>query len=76
MTIDCTSLADDTNVSKLKVERPWFSKDEGLISLNHDTGRILPSESQVHVIDSIVADYDSAEESTLVFSTPIPPLEK
>nr|GEZ93038.1 hypothetical protein [Tanacetum cinerariifolium] len=49
---------------------------------NHDTGRVLPSESQVevsnslvNVIDSSVTDYDSADES-LVCSTPLPPMWK
>ncbi|GJW69907.1 proteasome subunit alpha type-5 [Tanacetum coccineum] len=40
------SSVDDTNVSKLNVERPWFSEVEGLILPNHDTGRVLPPESQ------------------------------
>ncbi|GJT36615.1 hypothetical protein Tco_0927034 [Tanacetum coccineum] len=75
--------ADDTNVSIPNIERPWLSEAEGFNLPNHDTGRILPSESQVKVIDSLVdvtdssvTDYDSAEESSLVCSTPLPPLEK
>ncbi|GJS69557.1 retrovirus-related pol polyprotein from transposon TNT 1-94 [Tanacetum coccineum] len=39
--------ANDTKVSIPGVERPWLSKAEGFILPNHDTGRILPSESQV-----------------------------
>ncbi|GKD36561.1 hypothetical protein Tco_1252070, partial [Tanacetum coccineum] len=64
------------------VERPWLSKAEGFILPNHDTGRILPAESQrsttdlpVVVIDSLETKYDSADESS-VCSTLFPPLEK
>ncbi|GJY59420.1 retrovirus-related pol polyprotein from transposon TNT 1-94, partial [Tanacetum coccineum] len=64
------------------VERPWLSEAEGFILPNHDTGRILPAESQrnttdplVAVIDSSATDYDSADES-LVCSTSLPPLKK
>ncbi|GKC38371.1 hypothetical protein Tco_1050755 [Tanacetum coccineum] len=77
------SSEDDTNVYIPNVEGPWLSKDEGFNLPNHDTGRILPSESQVKVIDSLVnvidssvTDYDSAEESSLVCSTPLTLLEK
>ncbi|GJT59119.1 retrovirus-related pol polyprotein from transposon TNT 1-94, partial [Tanacetum coccineum] len=77
------SSTDDTNVSIPNIERPWLSKAEGFNLPNHDTGRILPSESQVKVTDSsvdvtdsLVTDYDSAKESSLVCSTPFPPLEK
>ncbi|GKB08367.1 retrovirus-related pol polyprotein from transposon TNT 1-94 [Tanacetum coccineum] len=76
------SSADDTNVTIPSVERPWLSEAEGFILPNHDTGRILPAESQrnttdplVAVTDSSVTDYDSADES-LVCSTPLPPLKK
>ncbi|GJS51045.1 hypothetical protein Tco_0624407 [Tanacetum coccineum] len=76
------SSADDTKVSIPGVERPWLSKAEGFILPNHDTGRILPAESQIKVIDpsvavtdSSVTDYDLANESS-VCSTPLPPLEK
>nr|GEV17447.1 retrovirus-related Pol polyprotein from transposon TNT 1-94 [Tanacetum cinerariifolium] len=76
------SLADDTKVSIPGVERPWLSKVEGFILLNHDTGRILPTESQrnttdplVVVIDSSVTDYDSTDKSS-VCSTPLPTLKK
>ncbi|GJU25144.1 retrovirus-related pol polyprotein from transposon TNT 1-94 [Tanacetum coccineum] len=55
---------------------------EGFILPNHDTGRILPAESQrnttdplVAVIESSATDYDSADESS-VCSTPLPPLKK
>ncbi|GJW45938.1 retrovirus-related pol polyprotein from transposon TNT 1-94 [Tanacetum coccineum] len=74
--------AVDTKVTIPGVERPWLSKAEGFILPNHDTGRILPSESQrnttdpsVAVTDSSATDYDSADESS-VCSTPLPPLKK
>ncbi|GKA36438.1 hypothetical protein Tco_0722929 [Tanacetum coccineum] len=77
------SLADDTNVSILSVERHWLSEAEGFNLPNHDTGRIIPAESQVkvtdylvNVTDSSVTDYDSAKESSSVCSTSLPPLEK
>ncbi|GJW22261.1 retrovirus-related pol polyprotein from transposon TNT 1-94 [Tanacetum coccineum] len=76
------SLANDTKVSTPGVEKPWLSKAEGFILSNHDTGRILPAESQrnttdpsVAVTDSSATDYDSMDES-LVCGTPLPPLEK
>ncbi|GJZ94064.1 hypothetical protein Tco_0666267 [Tanacetum coccineum] len=76
------SLADDTKVSIPGVERPWLSEAEGFILPNHDTGRILPAESQrnitdhsVAVIESSVTNYDSTDES-LVCSNPLPPLKK
>ncbi|GKD55808.1 hypothetical protein Tco_1289195 [Tanacetum coccineum] len=62
---------EDSNVSKPNVEWPWLSKSEGFNLPNHDAGRILPPESQVNVTDSLVSDYDSAEESTSVCSTPL-----
>ncbi|GKE86781.1 retrovirus-related pol polyprotein from transposon TNT 1-94, partial [Tanacetum coccineum] len=75
------SSADDTKVTIPGVERPWLSEAEGFILPNHDTGWILPSESQRNTIDpsadvtdSSVTDYDSADES-LVCSTPLPPLK-
>ncbi|GJR56022.1 retrovirus-related pol polyprotein from transposon TNT 1-94 [Tanacetum coccineum] len=74
--------ADNTKVTIPGVERPWLSEAEGFILPNHDTGRILPSESQrnttdpsVAVTDSSATDYDSADESS-VCSTPLPPLKK
>ncbi|GJX05878.1 hypothetical protein Tco_0193810 [Tanacetum coccineum] len=76
------SSADNTKVTIPGVERPWLSEAEGFIMPNHDTGRILPTESQrnttdpsVAVTDSSVTDYDSADES-LVCSAPLPPLKK
>ncbi|GKF53163.1 hypothetical protein Tco_0160073, partial [Tanacetum coccineum] len=64
------------------VERPWFSEAKGFILPNHDTGGILPDESQrnptdlsVTVTDSSATDYDSADES-LVCITPLPSLKK
>ncbi|GKB85989.1 hypothetical protein Tco_0958261, partial [Tanacetum coccineum] len=74
------SLADDIKVTIPGVERAWLSEAEGFILPNHDTGRILPSESQRNTTDPSVAvtnssatDYDLADES-LVCSTPLPPL--
>ncbi|GJT74035.1 retrovirus-related pol polyprotein from transposon TNT 1-94 [Tanacetum coccineum] len=59
-----------------------LSEAEGFILPSHDTGRLLPSESQrnttnpsVAVTDSSATNYDSADES-LVCSTPVPPLKK
>ncbi|GKE19342.1 retrovirus-related pol polyprotein from transposon TNT 1-94, partial [Tanacetum coccineum] len=76
------SSADDTKVSIPCVERPWLSEAEGFILPNHDTGRILPTESQrnttdppVAIIDSLATDYDSVDESS-VCSTPLHPLKK
>nr|GEX87578.1 hypothetical protein [Tanacetum cinerariifolium] len=76
------SSGDDTKVSIPGVEGPWLSKAEGFILPNHDTGRILPTESQrnttgplVVVTDSSATDYDSTDES-LICSTPVPPLKK
>ncbi|GJT52115.1 retrovirus-related pol polyprotein from transposon TNT 1-94 [Tanacetum coccineum] len=76
------SSADDTKVSTSGVERPWLSEAKGFILPNHDTGRILPAESQRNTIDPPVAvnnssatDYNSADESS-VCSTTLPPLKK
>nr|GEY09327.1 retrovirus-related Pol polyprotein from transposon TNT 1-94 [Tanacetum cinerariifolium] len=76
------SLDDDTKVTIPGVERPWLSEAEGFILPNHDTGRILPSESQKNTTDSLVVvtdssatDYDSTNES-LVYSIPLHPLKK
>ncbi|GJS92338.1 retrovirus-related pol polyprotein from transposon TNT 1-94 [Tanacetum coccineum] len=76
------SSAEDTKVSIPGIERPWLSEAEGLTLPNHDTGRILPAESQVKIInpsvfitDSSATEYDSTNES-LVCSTHLPPLEK
>ncbi|GKA43805.1 retrovirus-related pol polyprotein from transposon TNT 1-94 [Tanacetum coccineum] len=74
------SSANDTKMSIPGVEKPLLSKVQGFIMPNHDTGRILPAESQrnttdspVTVTDSSETDYDSADESS-VCSTPFPPL--
>ncbi|GKE58622.1 hypothetical protein Tco_1497807, partial [Tanacetum coccineum] len=55
---------------------------KGFILPNHDTGRILSSESQRNTTDpsvsfteSLATDYDSANKSP-VYSTPFPPLKK
>nr|GEV82599.1 hypothetical protein [Tanacetum cinerariifolium] len=76
------SSADDTKVTIPGVERPWLSEAEGFILPNHNTGGILPYESQrnttdsfVVVIDSSATDYNSADESS-VCSIPLPPLKK
>ncbi|GJX49947.1 retrovirus-related pol polyprotein from transposon TNT 1-94 [Tanacetum coccineum] len=76
------SSAGDAKVTIPGVERPWLSKYEGFILSNHDTGRILPSESQrnttdplVIVTDSSTTDYDLVDKSS-VCSTPLPPLKK
>nr|GEZ87329.1 hypothetical protein [Tanacetum cinerariifolium] len=76
------ALADDTKVSIPSVKRPWLSEAEGFILLNHDTGRILLTDSQrnttnplVAITDSSATDYDSADESSAC-STPLPPLKK
>ncbi|GJZ52924.1 hypothetical protein Tco_0607809 [Tanacetum coccineum] len=45
------SSVGDTKVSIPGVERPWLSETEGFILPNHDTGRILPAESQRNTID-------------------------
>ncbi|GKB34864.1 hypothetical protein Tco_0879806 [Tanacetum coccineum] len=70
------SSADDSKVSIPNVERPFLSEAEGFNLPNHDTSRILPSESTINVTDSSVTNYDSTEESSSVCSTPLPPLEK
>ncbi|GJY12755.1 hypothetical protein Tco_0382064 [Tanacetum coccineum] len=74
------SSADETKVSIPGLERPCLFEVEGFILPNHDTGRILPAESQmkvtdplVTVTDSLATEYDSADESS-VCSTPLPPL--
>nr|GEZ83265.1 hypothetical protein [Tanacetum cinerariifolium] len=76
------SSADDIKVSIPGVERPWLSKAKGFILPNHDTGRILPVESQrnktnpsIVITDSSATEYDLADES-LVCSTHLPLLKK
>nr|GEW31189.1 hypothetical protein [Tanacetum cinerariifolium] len=76
------SLADDTKVTITSVESPWLSEAKGFILPNHDTGRILPSESKrnttnssVIVTDSSATNYDLADESS-VYSILLPPLKK
>nr|GEW77957.1 hypothetical protein [Tanacetum cinerariifolium] len=72
--------ADDIRVTIPGVERPWLSKAEGIILPNHDTGRILPSESQRNTTDSSVAVTDSSmtnsADESLVYSIPLPLLKK
>nr|GEX03790.1 hypothetical protein [Tanacetum cinerariifolium] len=72
------SSADNTNLSIPNIERLWLSEAEGFNFPNHNTSRILSFESQVkvtdlsvNVTDSSVTDYDSAEESSSVCSTPL-----
>nr|GEU76433.1 hypothetical protein [Tanacetum cinerariifolium] len=62
--------------------KPRLSEAEDFILPNHDTGKVLPDESQRNTTDpsvvvthSSVTDYDLADES-LVYSAPLPPLEK
>ncbi|GKC19821.1 retrovirus-related pol polyprotein from transposon TNT 1-94, partial [Tanacetum coccineum] len=76
------SSTDKTKVTIPGVERPWLSEAEGFILPNHDSGRILPSESQrnitdpsIAVTDSSATDYDLAGESS-VCSTLFPLLKK
>ncbi|GJW19414.1 hypothetical protein Tco_0026850 [Tanacetum coccineum] len=82
------ALDDEENVvvgkesARNGVERHWLYEAEGFIFPNHDTGRILPAESQVKITDPLVAitdssaiEYDSADES-LVCSTRLPLPEK
>ncbi|GKF36522.1 hypothetical protein Tco_0113280, partial [Tanacetum coccineum] len=54
------SLDDDTKMSIPGVERPWLFEAEGFILPNHDTGRILPAESQRNTTDPSVAITDSS----------------
>ncbi|GJR58791.1 retrovirus-related pol polyprotein from transposon TNT 1-94 [Tanacetum coccineum] len=71
--------------NKLMIQKcPYLvlSEAEGFILPNHNTGRILPTESQrnttgplVAVTDSSAIEYDSTDESS-VCSTPLPPLKK
>ncbi|GJU83421.1 hypothetical protein Tco_1285786 [Tanacetum coccineum] len=70
------------NDELVKISMRKLSEAEGFIFPNHDTGKILPAESQVNTIDPSVAvpnssasEYDSADESS-VYSTPLPLLEK
>ncbi|GJW18167.1 hypothetical protein Tco_0025603 [Tanacetum coccineum] len=79
------SSANDTKVSIPNVKRLWLSKAKGFNLPNHDTGIIVSSKLNVEitdpsatliVTDSSVTIYDSAEESSLVCSIPLPPLEK
>ncbi|GJR10141.1 retrovirus-related pol polyprotein from transposon TNT 1-94 [Tanacetum coccineum] len=74
--------ADNIKMTTPGVERPWLSEAKGFILPNHDTGRILPAESQrdttnpsVDVTDSSATDYDSTDESS-VCSTSLLPLKK
>ncbi|GJV69162.1 retrovirus-related pol polyprotein from transposon TNT 1-94 [Tanacetum coccineum] len=76
------ALADDENVVVGKKVPEMLSEAEGFTLPNNDTGRILPAESQIKVIDpsvditdSSASEYDSADKS-LVCITPLPPLEK
>ncbi|GJS34167.1 retrovirus-related pol polyprotein from transposon TNT 1-94 [Tanacetum coccineum] len=76
------SLADNSNMSITSGNKPRLSEAEDLTLPKHDTGKVLPVESQrnttdpsVVVTDSSATAYDSSDES-LVCSTPLPPLEK
>ncbi|GJW90109.1 retrovirus-related pol polyprotein from transposon TNT 1-94 [Tanacetum coccineum] len=77
------SSADDTKVTIPGVERPWLSEAENFILPNHDTGKILPAESQRNTTDPSVAFIDSSIDlitdsamKSSVCSTPLPPLKK
>ncbi|GJY60550.1 retrovirus-related pol polyprotein from transposon TNT 1-94 [Tanacetum coccineum] len=79
---DAVSEEGARNGEWVKISMIKLSKAERFILPNHDTGRILPPDSQTNsteplfvVIDSSVTDYDSANESS-VCSIPLPPLEK
>ncbi|GJY99471.1 ribonuclease H-like domain-containing protein, partial [Tanacetum coccineum] len=75
--------SDDNEMVKVKVLMALAEENNVVFILpNHDTGRILPTESQrnttdplVSVTDSSVTDYDSANEFS-VCSTPLPLLKK
>ncbi|GJU80272.1 hypothetical protein Tco_1282637 [Tanacetum coccineum] len=54
------SSTEDTNVSTLGVEIPRLSEAKGFILPNHDTGRILPAESQVKITNLSVVVTDSS----------------
>ncbi|GJS42466.1 retrovirus-related pol polyprotein from transposon TNT 1-94 [Tanacetum coccineum] len=63
---------EEEEVSSDDNEIVELSEAEGFILLNHDTGRILPAESQrnttdssVAVTDSSMTDYDSTDESSV-----------
>ncbi|GJY33482.1 retrotransposon protein, putative, ty3-gypsy subclass [Tanacetum coccineum] len=58
-------LADDTKVSIPGVERPWLYEPEGFILSNHDTGRILPAESQMKLVDPSVTVTASIKDTQL-----------
>ncbi|GKC70247.1 hypothetical protein Tco_1116130 [Tanacetum coccineum] len=49
------SSADNTKVTIPGVERPWLSEAEGFIMPNHDTSRILPTESQRNTTDLLAS---------------------
>ncbi|GJU38125.1 retrovirus-related pol polyprotein from transposon TNT 1-94 [Tanacetum coccineum] len=79
---DALSKEGARNGEWVKISMRKLSEAEGFILANHDTGRILPPESQRNTTDPPVAitnssatDYDSADES-LVCSTHLPPLKK
>nr|GEZ71094.1 hypothetical protein [Tanacetum cinerariifolium] len=82
------ALANDENVVVGKesainsIERPWLSIAKGFTLPNHDTGRIIPAELQVKIIDpsvaitdSLATEFDSVNELS-VWSTSLPLLEK
>ncbi|GJS65073.1 retrovirus-related pol polyprotein from transposon TNT 1-94 [Tanacetum coccineum] len=75
-------LADNLHMSITSGNKPRLSDAKDFTLPNHDTGKVLPVESQRNTTDPSAVvpdysanDYDSADES-LVYSTPIPPLEK
>nr|GEX74525.1 hypothetical protein [Tanacetum cinerariifolium] len=76
------SSTNNSNVSITNSNKPMLSKVEDSTLANHDTGKVPSDEPQRNTTDlsvvvyvSFETDYDSADES-LVYSTPLPPLEK
>nr|GEW54200.1 hypothetical protein [Tanacetum cinerariifolium] len=79
---DVVSKEGVKNGEWMKISMRKLSEAKGFILPNHDTGRILPTESQrnttnpsVVVTDSSMTDYDSADESS-VYNTSLPLLTK
>ncbi|GJT73582.1 hypothetical protein Tco_1032868 [Tanacetum coccineum] len=76
------SSTNNSEVSITDYNKSKLSRAKDFTLSNHDTGKVPSNESKrntidhsVVVSDSLVTDYDSADES-LVCSTPLPPLKK
>nr|GEW33952.1 hypothetical protein [Tanacetum cinerariifolium] len=74
---------DNSNMSITSGNKSRLSEAKDFTLLNHDTGKVLPVESQrnitnpsIIVTDSSATDYDSADESSVVYSTLLPLLKK